>query len=314
MDGTRIDWADSTWNLVTGCLHGCGYCYARKIAQRFGVRDNETLCLQDGRLYELGKHYAIIEHNGQKVYWLYERAYALQADIESGRFEIRACPYPFGFAPTFHRYRLREYANKKRGREIFVCSMADIFGDFIPMDIIRAVFTVCQQSLQHRYLFLTKNIERYRELHPAETWPGTSIPIVWPDNAWAGFSATDQEDLEAVALDSQWLPKQCFVSIEPIHGPVDLSQVEVKGRGAFINLLTGDRSWMFGGDQAGAKLKWVIVGAETGNRVGKVIPEREWIMSIKRQCQKAGVSLWMKESLRELMGEDFSQDKPCWNG
>lgn len=32
---TKIDWCDSTWNPVTGCLHGCAYCYARKIAERF---------------------------------------------------------------------------------------------------------------------------------------------------------------------------------------------------------------------------------------------------------------------------------------
>lgn len=31
---TKIEWADSTWNPVTGCLHGCEYCYARRIAER----------------------------------------------------------------------------------------------------------------------------------------------------------------------------------------------------------------------------------------------------------------------------------------
>lgn len=35
MDKTKIDWCDSTWNPVTGCLHGCEYCYARGIAKRF---------------------------------------------------------------------------------------------------------------------------------------------------------------------------------------------------------------------------------------------------------------------------------------
>lgn len=35
MKKTKIDWADSTWNPVTGCLHGCEYCYARGIANRF---------------------------------------------------------------------------------------------------------------------------------------------------------------------------------------------------------------------------------------------------------------------------------------
>ena len=28
MDKTKIDWCDSTWNPVTGCLHTCEYCRA----------------------------------------------------------------------------------------------------------------------------------------------------------------------------------------------------------------------------------------------------------------------------------------------
>lgn len=30
-----IEWTDYTWNPVTGCKHGCDYCYARRIAHRF---------------------------------------------------------------------------------------------------------------------------------------------------------------------------------------------------------------------------------------------------------------------------------------
>lgn len=44
MNKTKIDWCDSTWNPVTGCLHGCEYCYARGITKRFGCHatpDNE---------------------------------------------------------------------------------------------------------------------------------------------------------------------------------------------------------------------------------------------------------------------------------
>ncbi len=36
MNKTKIEWCDYTWNPVTGCLHGCEYCYARKIDKRFG--------------------------------------------------------------------------------------------------------------------------------------------------------------------------------------------------------------------------------------------------------------------------------------
>jgi len=33
--GASIEWAQWSWNPVTGCRHGCDYCYARDIANRF---------------------------------------------------------------------------------------------------------------------------------------------------------------------------------------------------------------------------------------------------------------------------------------
>ena len=32
---TKIEWATHTFNPVTGCLHGCEYCYARRLVSRF---------------------------------------------------------------------------------------------------------------------------------------------------------------------------------------------------------------------------------------------------------------------------------------
>jgi protein gp37 len=34
-DGTSIEWAQWSWNPITGCKHDCPYCYARDIANRF---------------------------------------------------------------------------------------------------------------------------------------------------------------------------------------------------------------------------------------------------------------------------------------
>lgn len=58
--------------------------------------------------------------------------------------------------------------------------------------------------------------------------------------------------------------------------------------------------------------KAVIIGAETGKRKDKVVPEREWIEGIIEESDKAGIAVFMKESLRTIMRNDFRQDKLPW--
>ena len=54
MEKTKIEWCDSSWNPVTGCLHTCPYCYARAIANRFGGCD----AAPDGKtIYDLFVRY-----------------------------------------------------------------------------------------------------------------------------------------------------------------------------------------------------------------------------------------------------------------
>lgn len=45
MNRSKIEWCDHTLNIITGCRHGCEYCYARKISQRFcgNVKLNKTM-------------------------------------------------------------------------------------------------------------------------------------------------------------------------------------------------------------------------------------------------------------------------------
>ena len=81
MNETKIDWAEMSWNPVTGCRHGCPYCYARRTAHRFdaGLEDHAST---DG------------------LHVLEEK--------------IKGTPYPYGFEPTMHRYRLNQPERKKR--------------------------------------------------------------------------------------------------------------------------------------------------------------------------------------------------------
>ena len=55
---------------------------------------------------------------------------------------------------------------------------------------------------------------------------------------------------------------------------------------------------------------WVVIGAETGNSKNKVTPKKEWIDEIAQVCAEYRTPVFMKESLREIMGGDFRQEWP----
>lgn len=243
---TKIDWCDSSWNPITGCLHGCPYCYARGMARRFG-----------GEIITGHDH----------LYILDEPARRADGTIN---------PYPYGFDPTYHKYRLTIPQEWKKPQTIFVCSMADMFGDWVPEDWIDQIFTACLAAPQHRYLFLTKNGKRYMEL-------AKNGVLVDRENFWYGCSVTRPE--EPFFFSDRY---KTFASIEPILEPFDwvpgLNHIELPD--------------------------WIITGAETGNRKGKVKPERDWLDGIINGCAEHHIPLFMKESLRELTGSDFKQEFP----
>ena len=54
MNETKIDWAEMSWNPVTGCRHGCPYCYARRTAHRFDARMEDRAAV--GGLHVLDYH------------------------------------------------------------------------------------------------------------------------------------------------------------------------------------------------------------------------------------------------------------------
>ena len=265
-DKTKIDWADATWNPVTGCLHGCEYCYARRIAERFEAREiYDPECQCQRHLIERG----MLKGTGKPL----ELDYPWEQKNKDG--SITNAAYPFGFEPTFHRYRLDDPKHWKKPRTIFVCSMADLFGDWVPDDWIEQVFDACEAAPQHRYLFLTKNPARLCKMANAGILP-------YHDNWWFG-STLDNKNARRFQGDNHF---HTFTSIEPLTEPMDV------GLGSF------------GSDE------WVIIGAETGNRKGKIIPKREWVENIVEAAQITGMKVFMKESLRGLMGDDLRQEFP----
>lgn len=254
MENTKIEWCDSSWNPVTGCLHDCPYCYARGIARRFGAND-----CGDTSLHVLNKPFR------------YE-----DIDCETGATVYGPIvPYPNGFAPTFHRYRLGEPAQKTKPRTIFVGSMTDLFGAWVPESWIVDVFKACLAAPQHRYLFLTKNPERYLELDGEGLLPDQ-------DNFWYGTTAA------MGGSPIYWSDKRkTFVSMEPILEP-----------------------FIYPPDPAALKVDWIILGAETGNRKDKVIPERSWIEPIVQFGKDTKTPVFMKNSLKPIWGDDIITEFP----
>lgn len=262
---SKISWCDATWNPVTGCLHGCEYCYARRIAERFGSR-------QKPESIECSVLNAPVRCTD-----LY--SYMRMNKISAGKVQ----PYPFDFFPTFHRYKLDDPLRWKKPRTIFVCSMADLFGEWVPDEWLQEIFEACDKASQHRYMFLTKNPGRYMEL------PNLLPKHRRPPNVaemWFGQSFTGAAHNYTPLLLPLW--KNRFTSIEPLLR--NLSREEAI--------------------EIAATNEWVVVGAETGNRKEKVVPEKAWIDNIAIACAELGTPIFMKESLRGLMGADFRQEFP----
>ena len=250
MQKSKIEWCDATWNPVTGCRHGCEYCYARRIAERFGGCDKPI----DSR--ELLQPMTITRRNGKAV----------------------DAPFPFGFEPTLHRYRLDE-PYQRRGLNIFVCSMADLFGEWVPEEWIEEVMKACLLSPQHRYLFLTKNPGRYMKLAEAGKLPER-------DNFWYGSSTPTPDS-------PFWWSEHhnTFVSVEPMMDEFPSA-----------------------GDHPVKKVGWVIMGAMTGPGSKAHQPKKEWVESLVEDAMASVVPVFMKDSLRPIVGTGGMVREFPWEG
>jgi protein gp37/ParB-like chromosome segregation protein Spo0J len=224
--GEGISWAGWSWNPVTGCLHGCDYCYARELATKESYRN----------------------------------------------------AYPVGFTPLFHHERLDAPANTPvpqgaRGSDlerVFVCSMADLYGRWVPQEWIDAVHESELANPQWTYLHLTKFPDRY-------------VGLTLPPSGWIGTSVDEQKrvriaerafsQIDGVAV--KWL------SLEPLREPLEFTDLSM--------------------------FDWVVIGAQTETRqpdgtVRAFAPPFEWVARIVAQAREAGCKVHMKPNLMGQTG------------
>ena len=208
-----IGWAAWTWNPVTGCKHGCPYCYARDIAKRF---------------------------------------------------------YPQGFEPTFHPDRLAAPINTPQiqpryhldvgYKGVFVCSMADLFGEWVPSEWITSVLDVVEATPQWNYIFLTKNPKRL-------------IDIEWPDNAWVGTTVDCQSRVRPAEYAFERIQAKIkFLSCEPLRERIVFRSLSM--------------------------FHWVIVGAQSKSSGEPAKqPLWDWVWTLTKQAYDHNCHVYWKKNL-----------------
>lgn len=201
--------------------------------------------------------------------------------------------------PQFFEERLKQLDSKKP-KSIFMDSMSDCGHWTISQ--IKQIAKAIKNNPQHTYIFLTKVPELF--INKCKT----IVEDANEGNVFVGTTITRRSEISRV----DYLPAFAykFVSIEPILEDFgDISNTDLCSR-------------CFNGT--------IIIGAETGNRKDKVVPEKEWIMNIVKSVDKVNkdnediikyhkngdllrIRIFMKESLRNIMGDDFRQDKLMWD-
>jgi protein gp37 len=218
----QVSWAVWTTNPVTGCLHGCKYCYARELAT--------------------------------------SPSYAQT--------------YPVGFTPLFHPERLDAPRNTKvpeqaktdsRYGRVFVCSMADLYGKWVPDEWIEQVHKSCIDNPQWEYLFLTKFPRRY-------------VGLNLPPTAWIGTSVDEQKRVRLAEEAFRQIKnvRVKWLSLEPLR---ELLQ--------FTDLSMFD---------------WIVIGAQSATNqpdghVPAFAPPIKWVTHLMDQAEEAGCKVYLKPNL-----------------
>ena len=300
---TKIQWCDSTHNFWQGCTEvspGCANCYAKARDIRFSdgahwgkgaprIRSksfNEPLkwnklpwvcnCPKPGGL-----------ENGLRFYsddfaWT-------EAELESGKPFCAECGQPL------HR------------RRVFSLSLGDIFDVEAPVQDLADAFDVIRRCPNLDWLLVTKRIEhapaRINQVIELCTKTGNSMLGLWlcewlleklpPENVMIISTLESQDQDWRVEKLLQFPAARRGLSIEPMLGPVDLTRVNNDG----VNMTDCLRGWTLldGRNEPveHAKIDWVIVGGESGQKARPF--NVDCARAIVRQCQAAGVPVFVKQ-------------------
>jgi protein gp37 len=162
---------------------------------------------------------------------------------------------------------LKSWARMRKPHKIFVGSMTDVFGEWIPDWIIFSLFDAMAAAPRQTFQLLTKRPERMAAT--IQKWQGrTPFFSTWmPQNIWLGISAEDQQRFDERM---PWLAKTPaslrFLSLEPLLGPITLPDPD-----SVINMAIQEGDNPIFTAEPIDYIDWVIIGGESGPNARSLI-------------------------------------------
>ncbi|MGA9772276.1 MAG: DUF5131 family protein [Blastocatellia bacterium] len=218
----------------------------------------------------------------------------------------------------------------RKPRKIFVCSMTDWMGEWVPDEWIDRILTVAALCPQHTFQFLTKRAERLPRYFGSkrdyltllvDNGPNWGVDDVDFDNAvirlkrplpnlWLGVSCEDQKTADERIPHLLQAPAAVrFVSAEPLLARVNLRGLLLSdertaecacGHGHGFSRCPNTGSVAQTCHRCDCKrfrringIHQVIIGGESGPGARPL--DLAWVRAIIRQCEAAGVATFVKQ-------------------
>lgn len=180
--------------------------------------------------------------------------------------------YPAGFIPVLAPARLHtprrmrvpsDAAKNPALANVFVCSMSDLFGRWVPQEWIDAVLAEIASAQAWRFLTLTK-------------FPQRLAAQEWPANVWAGATVDRQQ--RAITAERAFRDVRAgirWLSCEPMLEPLRFGDLSV--------------------------FDWVVIGGQSATKQPSGIepaayPEPAWVDDLIAQARAAGCAVFVKSN------------------
>jgi ParB/RepB/Spo0J family partition protein len=184
--------------------------------------------------------------------------------------------YPQKFEPSIVPDALAAPLNARPPKEsdtdvgyknIFTCSMADLFGRWVPREWIEAAICVMRLAPAWNFLLLTKFPQRYAEFEfPENVWLGTTVDC-------QARAANAERAMASAKASVKW------ISVEPLIEPIAMD-------------------WSI--------FSWVVIGgASKSTQTPEWKPPREWVMDLTCRAKAAGCGVYWKTNLNLDPMRDF---------